>query len=205
METKDFKALTEEMKAFFDVSSIEKVAEKLGKSRATGTTWRGRKMIPSDVLLQYNLLKAQAGEEPSFQKSKAKNPAITYYPNIKASAGYGAMNENEEYIEIDSNILDVINLPKKLDMIQIQGDSMHPYLHNGDFALIERHKEAKNGDIVIANYQGDLYVKQIQKNPQNKSISLISSNKDYPSFEVKEEDLESLMIVGILKGAIRAY
>ncbi|WP_300900877.1 LexA family transcriptional regulator [Helicobacter typhlonius] len=206
MEEKEFKELVEEMKSFFGVSSIEKVAEKLGKSRVTGTTWRGRKAIPSDVLLDYYELKSQAGLEPSYQSFKSKTPKITYYPNIKASAGYGIINENEESIEIDTNLLSAIKMPhKKLDMIQVQGDSMHPYIQNGDFALIERSSEAKNGDIVIANYQGDLYVKQIQKNPQNKSISFISSNKEYPSFEVKGTDLESLVIVGILRGVIRAY
>ncbi|WP_343353237.1 S24 family peptidase [Helicobacter mastomyrinus] len=139
-------------------------------------------------------------------KNDVKTQKITYYPNIKASAGYGIINENEESIEIDTNLLSAIKMPhKKLDMIQVQGDSMHPYIQNGDFALIERSSEAKNGDIVIANYQGDLYVKQIQKNPQNKSISFISSNKEYPSFEVKGTDLESLVIVGILRGVIRAY
>lgn len=206
MEEKEFKELSKEMEAFFGVSSIEKVAEKLGKSRATGTTWRGRKTIPSDVLLDYYKLKSQAGLEPSYQKYKRQSSSITYYPNIKASAGYGIINENEESIEIDTNLLNAIKMPhKKLDMIQVQGDSMHPYIHNGDFALIERSNEAKNGDIIIANYQGDLYVKQIQKNPQKKSISLISSNKDYPSFEIRGDEIDALKVIGILRGVIRIY
>ena len=206
MEEKDFKALVEEMKSFFGVGSIEKVAEKLGKSRATGTTWRGRKTIPSDVLLEYYKLKSQAGLEPSYQSFKSKTPNITYYPNIKASAGYGIINENEESVEIDTNLLDAIKMPhKKLDMIQVQGDSMHPYIQNGDFALIERSNEARNGDVVIANYQGDLYVKQIQKNPQKKSISLISANKDYPSFEIRGDEIDALKLIGILRGVIRIY
>lgn len=208
MEEKEFKELVEEMKSFFGVSSLEKVAQALGYNKSVATTWRGRKAFSKNAILKYNFIKSQAGLEPSYQSFsfKSKNPKITYYPNIKASAGYGIINENEESIEIDTNLLSAIKMPhKKLDMIQVQGDSMHPYIQNGDFALIERSSEAKNGDIVIANYQGDLYVKQIQKNPQNKSISFISSNKEYPSFEVKGTDLESLVIVGILKGVIRAY
>ncbi|MGP1579415.1 MAG: XRE family transcriptional regulator [Wolinella sp.] len=135
-----------------------------------------------------------------------KSSTVTYYPNIRASAGYGNINDNEESIDVDTNLLNAIKLSKsKLDMIQVQGDSMHPYINNGDFALIERSNEAKNGDIVIANYQGDLYVKELQKNPQNRSISLISSNKDYPSFEVKEDELESLRIVGVLRAIVRVY
>lgn len=204
MESMEFKELVEEMKEFFGVSSLEKVAEKFGRARPTALNWRNRKVIPDEILLEYNRLKAQAGLNPSFPK---KNQAtITFYPNIRASAGHGLINDNEEHIEIDTNLLETINLPKKkLDMIQVQGDSMHPYVENGDFALIDRSGEAKNGDIVIANYQGDLYVKQIQKNPQSKSISLISSNKNYPSFEIRGDEVESLQIIGVLKAIIRTY
>ena len=139
-------------------------------------------------------------------KYKSQSSTITYFPNIKASAGYGIFNENEESIEIDTNLPSTIKMPhKKLDMIQVQGDSMQPYVESGDFALIERSNEAKNGDIVIANYDDDLYIKQLQKNPQNKSVLLISSNNNYPSFEISDNKLESLSIIGILRGVIRVY
>ena len=206
MEEKEFKELSKEMKSFFGVSSIEKVAQALGYNKSVATTWRGRKAFSENAILKYELLKSQAGLEPSYQSFKSKAPKITYYPNIKASAGYGVINENEESIEIDTNLLNAIKMPhKKLDMIQVQGDSMHPYIQNGDFALIERSDEAKNGDVIIANYQGDLYVKQIQKNPQKKSISLISTNKDYPSFEIRGDEIDALKVIGILRGVIRIY
>lgn len=202
---KEFKELVEEMKEFFNVTSLEKVAIALGFNKSVATTWRGRKTFSKNAILQYNLLKSQAGLEPSYQKTKNR-ASITYYPHIRASAGHGIVNDNEDGIAIDTNLLNAIKLPqKKLDMIQVQGDSMHPYVENGDFALIEKGIEAKNGDIVIANYLGDLYVKQLQKNPQNRSISLISSNKDYPSFEIKDEDIDTLNIIGILRGVIRVY
>lgn len=203
---KDFKALVEEMKSFFGVGSLEKVAQELGFNKSAATNWRGRKAFSKNAILKYNFIKSQAGLEPSYQSFKSKTPNITYYPNIKASAGYGIINENEESVEIDTNLLNAIKMPhKKLDMIQVQGDSMHPYIQNGDFALIERSNEARNGDVVIANYQGDLYVKQIQKNPQKKSISLISANKDYPSFEIRGDEIDALKLIGILRGVIRIY
>lgn len=268
MEEKEFKELVEEMKSFFGVSSLEKVAQALGYNKSVATTWRGRKAFSENAILKYKLLKSQSSHNPTqikpmtgveFReireklgmtqdalskeiginirqisrietgeadvrdyhekliltllekrskkyKNDVKTQKITYYPNIKASAGYGTLNEDEESIEIDTNLIKAINLPQKnLDMIQVQGDSMHPYIENGDFALIERSSEAKNGDIIIANYKGDLYIKQLQKNPQNKSISLISSNKDYPSFEIKDDEAEFLQIIGILRGVIRVY
>ena len=89
-----------------------------------------------------------------------------------------------------------------LDIIKISGDSMLPYFNDGDLIIVERECEAKNGDTIIANIAGDLYVKQLEKDPFNKWVRLVSTNKDYGSILLEGQEVESLNIVGIVRARI---
>lgn len=204
MENKKFDELVQDMRNFFKVNSIESVAEKFNKSRDTGSTWRNRKSIPYKVIAEFNRLKAMKSEDSVFLDKRAN---ITYYPNIKASAGYGFINDDEYSVSVDTELLDTLKVASKknLEMIQIQGESMMPYVNNGDFAIIERTTDVRNGDIVVFNFQNDLYIKQLQKNPQTKTLSFVSSNTAFPSFSVMGDELESLLIIGVLKSVVKCF
>ncbi|PAF46146.1 hypothetical protein BKH46_08860 [Helicobacter sp. 12S02634-8] len=199
----EFNELVEDMKKFFGVTSLEKVAEKLGYKQSVATTWRGRKSFSKNAILEYNLIKSQSGKNPSFL---TKNPPITYYPNVTASAGYGIGNFSSEAYPIynTSEFLDAFKIfGKKLDVIRVDGVSMEPYIENGDFAFIDREANPKNGDIVLAVFDDNLYIKQYESNPSDNSIRLISKNDKYASFSIDSHRLEMLQIIGVLKATIK--
>ena len=67
-------------------------------------------------------------------------------------------------------------------------------------------KNLKSGDTVIANIEGELYVKRLKKIPYEKWLVLESENKDYPSIKIDNiERLESFRIVGVVKSKIKLY
>ena len=65
-----FKALCKEMKEFFGVSSLEKVARELGYKESAAVGWRGRKAFSENAISQYELLRLKAGLDSDYQSSK---------------------------------------------------------------------------------------------------------------------------------------
>jgi len=134
---------------------------------------------------------------------------INYYPNVTVSAGYGIQNEDESFsiFEVPRQFLIAIGIKffKNLDLISVVGDSMEPFISNGEMIIVERTQEARNGDIVIANINGEVYVKKLQKDPFKRYVKLISTNPAYLDIELKDEELDCLKIIGVVRAKIRPF
>ena len=136
---------------------------------------------------------------------------INYYKDIYASAGYGSLNEDFIPIkmEFDKNFLEkILNIKRfdNLEIIRVMGDSMLPYIKDGEFIIVERSSDAKSGDTIIATIDGELYVKRLKKTPFEKRLTLESENNDYPSIELDTpEKLEAFSILGVMRSKIKLY
>ena len=134
-----------------------------------------------------------------------------YYPDIYASAGYGATNGDvveSQKVYMDKSFVNTIltiNHAKNLDIIKVVGDSMEPFIQNGEQVVIQRYVEAKNNDVVIANINGSIYVKRLLKDPLGNWVKLISDNPSYPDIELKDAEIDYLNIIGILKAKIKLF
>lgn len=137
--------------------------------------------------------------------------SVNYYPDIVAAAGYGGINEYElrkQTMKLDRSFLEqFLNIRRFdcLDIITVFGDSMEPFISNGETVILERINDARNGETVIANINGDIYVKRIQKDPLNRWVKFLSSNNGYDEIELSGEDLLSVTIVGIVRAKIRPF
>ena len=128
---------------------------------------------------------------------------LRFFPNVSAAAGYGANNDNESFKSIPvtaSFLTTILRIPaKEYDVINVLGNSMEPFLKDGDMVLVLPTHEASNGEIVIANLGGDLYVKKLLKDPIKKRIRLTSMNQLYEDIVVEDDELDQLKIVGVVK------
>ena len=128
---------------------------------------------------------------------------LRFFPNVSAAAGYGANNDNESFKSIPvtaSFLTTILRIPaKQYDVINVLGNSMEPFLKDGDMVLVLPTHEASNGEIVIANLGGDLYVKKLLKDPIKKRIRLTSMNELYEDIVVEDDELDQLKIVGVVK------
>lgn len=212
----DNKEILDEMKQYFKVKSIEEVALKLGYKEKTASTWRSRG-ISEAVLDKFKIIKSndfiknlKIPSRPIYSLVKEK-VFLNYYENIYASAGYGSSNEELVPIkmEFDKNFLEkILNIRRfeNLDIIRVVGDSMLPYIKDGEYIIVERSSDAKSGDTVIANIDGELYVKRLKKVPFEKWLKLESENNDYPAIELDTlEKLEAFAIIGIMRSKIKLY
>jgi repressor LexA len=114
-------------------------------------------------------------------------------------AGFPSPAEEEL---VDTLSLDeyLIQNPASSFLLKVTGDSMiDAGIHQDDLTIIERGHSPKNGDIVLAEVDGEWTLKYFQK--RGKQIKLIAANKKYPPIVAQCE----LKIAGILKGVVRKY
>lgn len=96
---------------------------------------------------------------------------IPYY-SMTSAAGYAFPEENEDFelIPVDDNI------PTQADFaVKIQGESMMPYIHDGDIVFVKRTNRLLNGEVGIFSVDGALYCKQFYKNISGE-VTLASAN-----------------------------
>lgn len=90
--------------------------------------------------------------------------------------------------------------PEASFLLQVSGDSMNGAgIIEGDLVIVEKGREPKNGDIVIAEVDGEWTMKYFRKH--DKEVVLESANTRYPPIRPQQE----LKIGGIVTAAIRKY
>ena len=85
-------------------------------------------------------------------------------------------------------------------MLRVKGDSMiEEGIMPGDIVLVERREQAKHGEIVIAQVDGEWTMKRFCK--RGKKVTLEAANKKYPPIQPKTE----LQISAVVSAVIRKY
>lgn len=192
----------DELKGLWGLRTDEELAIKLDTQKTNIDSWVKRDKIPEKWLLRIGQIVPQ---------NKSDMISLNFYDDIYASAGYGANNDDYQptKMEFDRNFLEkVLGIKKfdRLDIIRVIGDSMLPSIRDGEYIIIENGADAKNGDTVIANIEGELYVKRLNKIPFQKWFRLESENAEYQHIDIdSNEKLEACNIVGVVRCKIKLY
>ncbi len=107
-----------------------------------------------------------------------------------------------EEVLVDTVSLDeyLIKHPEQTFLIKVTGDSMiDAGIHEGDLVLIERGRQPKHRDIVIAEVDNEWTMKYYEK--VGKEVHLIAANRKYPPIKPKQE----LKVGGVVVAVIRKY
>lgn len=144
--------------------------------------------------------------------SEDKNSILlNYYPNISTVAEYSDINTcnvQSQTMTLDrrfcKEFLTAGEL-NSLDAIKVTGDSMEPYVHNGELVLIQRHEKAMDGETVIAKVNGHIYIKRYHTDPFGKWVKLISDNDPSSTIEIVGDDLQYFSIVGIIRAKVKVF
>ncbi len=114
-------------------------------------------------------------------------------------AGFPSPAEEEL---IDTVSLDeyLIEKPEMSFMLKVTGDSMlEAGIHPEDVVIVERGQAPKNGDIVLAQVDGDWTLKYYQK--RKGQLCLVPGNHKYPIIRPERE----LRVEGVIRAVIRKY
>jgi len=123
--------------------------------------------------------------------------AITMVGSVQA--GFPSPEE-----EVLSDIMSMdeylITRPEASFLLKVSGDSMTGAgIMEGDMVIIEKGRDPKTGDIVIAEVDGDWTMKYFHK--KGKHIVLEAANPKYPDITARTE----LRIGGVVTAVIRKY
>lgn len=189
------------------------VAEALGINQLTLATMKNRDKIPYKEVVEFcakrkisiNWLLFDQFVE-SLQSETEKFARIHYFRDIYASAGGGALNEEEEgeMMVLDEEIvqkLGGVGTIKHIQAINVLGDSMEPTLNSGDVVFINReYKNAHKAGIYVVSTPAGLFIKRLQLK-SNGTVALVSDNESYAPEIVSANDVE---VIGKVVGKLSA-
>jgi SOS regulatory protein LexA len=125
---------------------------------------------------------------------------ITSIPKLRfVTAGFPASVEEELTDTIDLDNL-LVGKKELTYMLEVDGDSMiDAHIESGDMVLVEKRSDAKDGQIVIAEVDGEFTMKYFKK--EGTRVWLEPANKNYKPIYPKH----SFNIIAVLKAVIRKY
>lgn len=138
----------------------------------------GRKAVDTLCSVEKSRVESQKVEAAA----KAAPKTATYAPQkpnryiprytTPSAAGYSVPLDGEDFemILVDNNVPDSADFA-----VGIQGDSMYPYINNGDTVYVERDCELSIGDVGIFCVDGCMYCKQYYVD-EDKNLILVSAN-----------------------------
>lgn len=127
---------------------------------------------------------------------------IPVYDEVLASAGFGRVNDEAVsfYASFDKAFLKQyfkLTSFQALAFVRLDGDSMSPLLPTNARLLVQHRTDFKEGQIVLARIDDELFVKRLQKQP---TLKLLSTNPAYEPIALHGKDYELLAVVlGFLK------
>lgn len=115
------------------------------------------------------------------------------------AAGFPSPAEEElrDIISMDEYL---ITRPESSFLVRVSGDSMNGAgIMDGDLVIVEKGRNPKNGDIVLAEVDGEWTMKYFRR--KGKEVVLEAANEKYPIIRAKTE----LRLGGIVTAVIRKY
>lgn len=117
--------------------------------------------------------------------------------NVAAGFPSPAEEELRDTISFDEYL---VSNPTSSFILSVTGDSMiDEGIKEKDLVIVERGREPKNGDIILAEVDGQWTMKYFHK--KGKKITLEAANQKYPPIIPQEE----LRIAGVITAVVRKY
>ncbi len=132
-----------------------------------------------------------------FLKPTRRSLALPMVGDVAAGFPSPAEEELRDVISFDEYL---ITRPGSSFILTVSGDSMTGAgIMEGDLVIVERDREPRNGDIVIAEVDGEWTIKYFRKEGRN--IILEAANPKYKTIRPKSE----LRLGGVVTAVIRKY
>jgi len=130
-------------------------------------------------------------------KPKGERLGVPLVGYVQAGFPSPAEEELVDTLSLDEYLIDK---PEASFMLKVSGDSMRDAgIHQDDLVIVERGREPKNGDIVLACVDREWTLKYYERH--GREISLVPANPDYPVIKPKGE----LSLGGVIRAVIRKY
>ena len=129
-----------------------------------------------------------------------RNIQTTARPMVGSVHAGWASPEEEALCDIISLDEYLITRPASSFLVKVTGDSMSGAgIMDGDLVIVEKGRNPKNGDIILAEVDGEWTMKYFRR--KGKEIVLEAANEKYPIIKARTE----LRLGGVVTAVIRKY
>lgn len=157
------------------------------KAKSAAEYWT-KKLVDKGVLEK---------DAKGFLKPTRLSLTLPLVGNIAAGFPSPAEEELRDTISFDEYL---VNNRSSSFVLSVTGDSMiGEGIKDKDLVIVERGREPKNGDIILAEVDGRWTMKYFRK--KGKKITLEAANPKYPPITPQEE----LRIAGVITAVVRKY
>ena len=134
----------------------------------------GKRAVDGVCDIEYERMSAQKASLEHNEKVVRFDPRQNRIPyfSIPSAAGFSAPLDDDHFklITVDEYV------PPETDYaINIQGNSMFPYIHDGEMVFVKKQEELNIGDVGIFCVDGALYCKQYYRT-EDGTVMLVSAN-----------------------------
>lgn len=147
-----------------------------------------------DKLIEKGILEKDA---QGFLKLSGISFGIPLVGNVAAGLPVSAVENRHDVVSMDAYLVDK---PETSFLLKVTGDSMiGAGIMDGDLVVVERTRQPKNGDIVLAEVDGQWTMKYFRR--KGAEVMLEAANPAYPTIYPREE----LKIGGVITASVRKY
>jgi repressor LexA len=147
-----------------------------------------------DKLIEKGILEKDG---QGFLKLSGISFGIPLVGNVAAGLPVSAEESSRDVVSMDEYL---VAKPDSSFLLRVTGDSMiGAGIMEGDLVIVERNRTPKNGDIVLAEVDGQWTMKYFRR--QGRDVVLEAANPVYPLIHPKEE----LKIGGVITASVRKY
>lgn len=138
----------------------------------------GRKAVDTICALEAERVSSSIQQEPKSKKviNIEEVKATRYMPHYTSpsAAGFSVPLDGADFsmMPVDDSIPDAADYA-----VDIQGNSMEPYIHDGDMVYVQKDAELSVGDVGIFCVNGAMYCKQYYLDDE-RNLVLVSANPD---------------------------
>lgn len=178
-----------DLASFFNVSLHDLVKVDLSKENETHTITEIYNQLHNDRKIKvYDYATEQLNEQNNvvninnYIEEESEWYEVKFYGSVSAGTGLYLDDEQVETISFSSDMV-----PLGTDFcLKVNGDSMEPAFHDGDYVFIKRESEFRNGTIGAVIVNGEAYLKKLYIT--DNLIKLVSLNKKYQDITVTDTD-----------------
>ena len=157
------------------------------RSKSVVSFWIG-KLVAENILTK---------DARGFLRPVRRSLSLPMVGEIRAGFPSPAEEELRDILSLDEYL---ITRPDSSFLLKVTGDSMiGEGIKPGDLVIVERGREARHGDVIVAEVDGEWTMKYFTK--KRGVVVLESANAAYPPIKPKSE----LRIAGIVTAVIRKY
>lgn len=171
------------------------LAQRLGLSQQAIAKWESGRATPDPDTLSL-LAEAFCVSIDSLIATGAHISRLPVLGHVRAGFGSPAAAEHtgEEYAFVGN--------PEEYFFLTVRGDSMEPYIFDGDIALVHADARISNGDLCVAMYSDDMHgeddcatIKRYRRQADG-AVVLEPLNPAFEPIVIQKEALASLKLIG---------